>query len=85
MNGVNDNNEIYLLLGTLDGKVSSILTTLLQTNNRLDEHNVDIKNLDVRVSAIEAAGNTSKNWLVYLVSAGSFLVSIIPWMEKLIK
>lgn len=76
MENLTQQNDIYLLLGRMDGKMDSITTILSHTSARVD-------NMEQRLSAVErgvttqaASTSNNKNWMNYLASFGAVVVSI---------
>lgn len=76
--------DLYMILGSLDGKVSSILTALTGLEQRLTMHAETIGKLDNRITTLEANSNSSKVLVSYIISIIAALLAALPYFKGIL-
>jgi hypothetical protein len=81
----NENNSDLLLgLGRVEGKVDSIVSALSAQTARLDRIEDHQKSFDQRVTILEAVRTTGKNWFAGIASITALALSLMGLVFELL-
>lgn len=70
-------NELYLLLGRMQGQLESIFALVAQTSTRMENLESRLNKLEQGFASVSTSNNNNKNWLTYIASFGAVIVSVV--------
>lgn len=81
-NGVIVSNDLYNMLGRLDGKMDMVLTNSTSLGIRVDHHAEQINELGLKIVTVEASTINNRKWLISLMTAIGLIISIVALFNK---
>lgn len=81
-NGVIVSNDLYNMLGRLDGKMDMVLTNSTSLGIRVDHHSEQINELGLKIVTVEASTINNRKWLISLMTAIGLIISIVALFNK---
>ena len=81
-NGPIVSNDLYNMLGRLDGKMDMMLTNSTCLAVRVDHHADRINELDIKIVTVEASTVNNRKWLISIMSAIGLIISIVALFNK---
>ena len=81
-NGVIISNDLYNMLGRLDGKMDMMLTNSTSLGIRVDHHAEKINELGLKIVTVEASTVNNRKWLISLMTAIGIIISIVALFNK---
>ena len=80
-NGPIVSNDLYNMLGRLDGKMDMMLTNSTSLAVRVDHHANKINELDIKMATVEASTGNSRKWLISIMSGIGLLISLVALLK----
>jgi hypothetical protein len=68
-------NELYLIMGRLEGKVDALTSMLTTTAQRLETLEMRLAKAEAEIAAIKGEGTTAKTWFSNIIAIAAALIA----------
>ena len=70
-------NDLYMLLGKMDGKIDSLMVMHSLQTKQIDDHGTRIGKLETDLASTRASGSTGRHWLSTIISIAALGLSFL--------